>query len=104
MDSPAPRIVLKYREGRFRLAYDLMKKSGPSPAEFAAIVRDVKSDEGWTAATSSDCETDCDVPVALWKNMLDMMYTGHPDLAWTLLDQSWSTTPKGNAAFVKDFC
>jgi hypothetical protein len=102
--SPAPRIVLKYREGRFRLAYDLMKKPGPSPEEFAALVRDVKSDEEWTAAAPLDCDMDCGVPVALWKNMLDLMYTGHPDLAWRLFDNSWRPTRKDKPAFVKDFC
>jgi len=102
--SPAPRIVLKYREGRFRLAYDLMKKQGPSPVEFAALVHNVRSDEEWTDAAPTDCDMDCGVPIALWKNMLDLMYTGHSDLAWNLFDQSWRPTRKDKTAFAKDFC
>jgi hypothetical protein len=104
MYSPAPRIVLKYRERRFRLAYDLMKKPGPTPEEFVALVRDVKANEEWTDAAPPDCDMNCGVPIALWKNMLDLMYTGHPDLAWRLFDHSWRPTRKDKAAFVKDFC
>jgi len=102
--SPAPRIVLKYREGRFRLAYDLMKQPGPSPEEFAALVGNVKSDEEWTDTAPPDCDMDCGVPVALWKNMLNLMYTGHPDLAWKLFDQSWRPTRKDKPVFAKEFC
>jgi hypothetical protein len=29
-ESPAPRIILKYRDGRFRLALDLMERAAPS--------------------------------------------------------------------------
>lgn len=104
MYSPAPRIVLKYRKGRFRLAYDLMKKPGPSPEEFAAIVREVKANEEWTDLAPPDCDMNCGVPIALWKNMLDLMYSGHPDLSWKLFDQSWRPTRKDKAVFAKEFC
>lgn len=104
MQSPAPRIVLKYRDGRFRLAYELMKKPGLLPEEFAAIVSEVKSEKEWADSVSSNCEMDCGVPVALWKNMLEFIYTGHPDLAWQLFDQSWPLARKDKSEFAKDFC
>lgn len=104
MYSPAPRIVLKYRGCRFRLDYDHMKKPGPSPKEFSAKVRDIKAVEEWTDAAPPNCDMDCGVPVAVWANMLDLMYTGHPDLAWKLFDESWRPTRQDKSTFVQDFC
>src|SRR5579862_7567044 len=79
--SPAPRIVLKYRGGRLRLALDLMKQPAPSTEEFAARLRAIKSDREWGPEAPPSCDHDCGVPVALWRNMLVFMYGGHSDLA-----------------------
>ena len=103
-ESPAPRIVLKYRAGRFRLAYELMKKPAPSAEEFASTVQSIRSDEGWGDVTHPDCKMNCDVPVSLWSNMLDLMYTGHADLSWKLFDQSWPPTRMDKTVFAKEFC
>ncbi len=95
MQSPAPRIVLKYRQGRFRLAPDLMTKPAPAPDEFARIVRVVRTDQEWDGGVPDWlCEPECDVPVSLWKNMLDFLYTGHADFAWRLLDETWPPKEK----------
>jgi hypothetical protein len=102
--SPAPRIVLKYREGHFRLAFDLMRTPNLSEEEFADTIESVRSDDEWSSRVAPDCVQNCGVPVALWKNMLDLMYGGHADLAWRLLDESWLTTKHGKAAFAGQFC
>lgn len=102
--SPAPRIILKYRNGRFRLAYDLMKKSAPSPEEFAVAVKDIRSDDGWTDTARPHCDMNCGVRVYLWSDMLDLMYTGHADLSWKLFDQSWQATRTDKRAFAKESC
>ena len=104
MSSPAPRIVLKYRKGRFRLALDLMSTPNPSLAEFATMIESVRSDDEWSSRIAHDCGQNCGVPVALWKNMLDLMYGGHSDLAWKLLDESWPKEQEGKAAFAEQFC
>ena len=105
MASPAPRIVLKYRGGRFRLAADLMSKPVPSPEEFARTVRQVKTDGDW-GGRGPDwlCDQECGIPVSLWKSMLDYMYTGHADLAWSLLNESWPAKREGEKAFADGFC
>jgi hypothetical protein len=104
MDSPAPRIVLKYRDGRFRLAFDLMRKPRPSHEDLAKMAHDIRSDSGWSPEATGDCDESCGVPVALWKNMLDLMYGGHADLAWQLLDESWPARQNAKSAFVGHFC
>ena len=104
MDSPAPRIVLKYRDDRFRLAFDLMAKPSPSAADLARLAGEIRSDDEWSPEPRKDCENGCGVPVALWRNMLELIYTGHADLAWHLLDASWPATQKNRSAFVSQFC
>jgi hypothetical protein len=104
MDSPAPRIVLKYRDGRFRLAFDLMRKPRPSPQDLARMAHVIESDSGWNPEAAPDCADSCDVPIALWKNMLELMYGGHTDLAWRLFDESWPARQRGKSAFVVQFC
>lgn len=104
MDSPAPRIVLKYRDGRFRPAFDLMNKPRPSPQDFTSMAHEIQSDSGWGAEVARDCAESCGVPVALWKNMLELMYGGHTDLTWRLFDESWPAKQKGKSAFIGQFC
>lgn len=103
--SPAPRIVLKYRQGCFRLALDMMKDPRPTAAEFAALVRRVRADREWSSDQPTEvCDKECGVPVPLWKNMLHLMYTGHADLAWRLFDESWPDRQKGKGKFAAAFC
>ncbi|MGC2284774.1 MAG: hypothetical protein WA542_05965 [Candidatus Acidiferrum sp.] len=104
MDSPAPRIVLKYRGGRFRLAFDLMARPGPTHKEFIRLAHDIRSDDEWTPKHAGDCVMGCGVPVALWRNMLELIYTGHADLAWQLLDESWPPNQRNKSSFVAQFC
>lgn len=103
--SPAPRIVLRYRNGRFRPAFDLMKTADPSTEDFAAMVQSVRSDKEWSLAPDrKNCDEICGVPVALWKNMLDLMYAGHADFAWRLFGESWPSDKKGKGTFAEQFC
>lgn len=105
MSSPAPRVVLKYRKRRFRPAFDLMRTPTPSFEEFAAMIDNVRSDDEWSPeAARGDCDESCGVPAALWKDMLDLMYGGHTDLAWRLFDESWPSQQKGKSAFARQFC
>jgi hypothetical protein len=104
-ESPAPTVVLKFRDGQFRIAFDAMRKPAPTVKQFAAMVQTVKSDPDWSAANlPGNCGMNCGVPVALWKEMLTLLYTGHSDLAWQLFDQSWPTAQKGKSGFAAAFC
>jgi hypothetical protein len=102
--SPAPRIVLKFRDGKFHLAWDLMRKPEPTPQEFSLLVRSIQSDGEWTDASPTNRDMDCGVPVALWKTMLDLIYTDYPNLAWQLFDLSWKKGRVGKSKFASDFC
>jgi hypothetical protein len=105
MSSPAPRIVLKYRNGKFHLAADLMRTPAPSAEELSAMVRSVRSDEEWCPSpTGADCDVPGTVPVSLWAKMLDLMYGGHANPAWRLLDESWLLEKQEKINFIGNFC
>jgi hypothetical protein len=104
MASPAPRVVLKFSDGRYRLAYNLMTKPEPSEKEFGEMVAKIRSDNEWHAGISTDCKFDCGVPVALWTYVLELMYTGHPKLAWRLYNESWPGNRADKADFKDQFC
>jgi len=38
-----------------------------------------------------------------WGRMLDLIYTGHEDLAWKYFDEVWPPSKLGQALFVRDF-
>jgi hypothetical protein len=38
-----------------------------------------------------------------WGDMLDLIYTGHEDLAWQFLDLVWSPQKQGKERFIRDF-
>lgn len=103
-ESPAPKVILKFRDGQFRLAFDAMRTATPSDQQFAAMLRAVKADPEWHANAPADCAMDCGVPVALWRNMLTLLYTGHSELAWKLFDKSWPSAQPGKSDFAAAFC
>jgi hypothetical protein len=80
--SPKPRVVLKWRDGRYQLAPDLMRGPAPDTATFTALARSIRESDDWSADGRVP-------PVDLWANMLDFIYTGHSDLGWKLLEDAW---------------
>ena len=78
--SPAPRVILKFRDGKYRVAPELMRTTPPSEDEERTLAEAVAQDESWNQGN---------VPPALWGHMLDLMYSGHAPLAWEFFDQAW---------------
>jgi len=94
--SPAPRVVVGFRDGRFAAVPELMRNDLPTDKEWKTLLA---------------ARVGADDPVA-WRPMLALVYSGHGDLAWTLLDAIWpggGPAPKdfsdwpSKAAFKSDF-
>lgn len=100
--SPAPGVVLRFVDdpegGRYRLALDKMKRPEPKPEEWKKVTQETR------AAFQEANPFSGGIGPALWGNMLDLIYRGHPDLAWSLFDQSWPSARKGKSKFLSDFC
>lgn len=94
-DSPAPQVILRFRDSAFHLAADLMRTAPPPPAELEAKARQVRDHAPWTEGS--------DPPVALWGAMLDLIYGGNAKLAWTFLDDAWPAARPGKEKFLQEF-
>jgi hypothetical protein len=93
--SPAPRVVMKWKNGRYVLAADLMRKPAPSAAELAQDAARVRT-------SVNDYARDMP-PSTLWRQMLDLIYTGHESLAWEFFDSAWPEDLPGKDKFLADF-
>jgi len=92
--SPAPQIILRFNGTAYELAPDLMRKPAPSAQELSRIESKV---------LASDWENGYPPPL-LWATMLNLIYTGHPELAWKLVPGSWKPGNMPQDKFLQEFC
>ncbi len=92
--SPKPRVVFAWNGTDYVAAPALMATPAPDAADLATQAQGVAASDQWTAdALDPD----------LWRTMLDLIYGGHADLAWTFLDNGWPAGRDGKEAFRRDF-
>jgi hypothetical protein len=92
--SPAPQVILRFKEGAYGLAIDLMRKSKPTQETLTAEARKVRSDPSWTQKEQ---------PPALWDYMLQLIYGGNGSMAREFLDKAWPLSIAGKEEFYQDF-
>ena len=99
-DSPAPKVILRYKDGAYRIAPDLMRTASIDSKALGGKLAQVKSDAkdlrggSWPEAA---------IPPSLWAAMLDLIYQGHQDAAWQFMNQAWPPSVGGKARFKRDF-
>lgn len=97
--SPMPSVILEFKDGVAKPNFDLMKKPAPSIAVLkkkAATARKKISNDPYT-------EPSMDFEDAFWSEMIDLIFTGHEDLAWQYFDMVWPKAKPGKAKFLADF-
>lgn len=99
-DSPAPTVFLRYSDGKYRVAPDLMRGQ-----VLAAPSLESRADEVRNYAPSADGGSwgRTDVSPQLWATMLDLIYSGHDSAAWKFLDTAWPAKMQGKEAFASAF-
>jgi len=101
-DSPAPAVTLGFADnakgGGYGLALDKMERPAPTTAEWAKQVQEAR------AAFTGDNQFSGGIGSKLWGDMLDLIYTGHSDMAWKLFDGAWPGARVGKDQFLADFC
>jgi hypothetical protein len=102
VSSPAPQVILSFHDGRYRVADHLMRRQAPSADSLQTQAEEVRADTMWGDYTH-EAGPEARVPSELWRVMLDLIYTGHADLAWSFLDQAWPKTVAGKERFRAEF-
>lgn len=93
-NSPSPLIILKLKPGKATLADNLMKTPPPSPRLMAKMIAETQAalkPETNASQPASDLIELKAYPVFAY--MLDLIYTGNAQAAWTYLDQIWPQKP-----------
>ncbi|MCF7870053.1 MAG: hypothetical protein K9M01_02935 [Candidatus Omnitrophica bacterium] len=115
--SPAPRIILKYRDGKYRLALDLMKSEPLDPERQAEMIQRIKADMADAVADKEWMKEQLElgelsygwvregvaIPPLVWKHMLQLIYYGDAKSAWDFLDKVWPEDKPGKEEFLADF-
>jgi hypothetical protein len=94
MQSPAPDLILRFRDGRFRLALDLMRKPSPRDEDLAHRAKSIAAK--WDSLEQGP-------PHEFWRELLELIYTGNAGRAWRFAEQCWPRDKGGREEFLKDF-
>lgn len=99
VDSPMPGIAMRLSHGQTTIAADLMRRPAPSPQELASEAARVRE------AIRAEMEAGAkELSIAdYWRTPLELMYSGHEDLAWKFFDDAWPTGVSGRDEFLTDF-
>ena len=101
--SPQHEVILQFVEdasgGHYHLALDKMRRPAPSAVEWAQLQRAIRED----IATKQSRDVSA-FRNSLWQPVLDLLYTGHSDLAWKLIDEAGPEAQSGSAPSLSDFC
>jgi hypothetical protein len=89
-----PKVILHFEDGAYHLASDLMRQPAPSEIELARHAQEVQRSPEWKYL---NC------PPEFLRYMLDLIYTGHADLAWQFFDMAWPPEEKGKNQFLAEF-
>lgn len=117
-DSPKPKIVYKYRDGKYKFALDVMQQRAPHPAYIqdeidkiqarAEEIRQQRKEKSNAVQIdelyySAWIKFNAVIPSQLWGYMLDLIYSGNYDLAWEFLDKAWPKASSGREEFKLEF-
>lgn len=99
--SSFPKVTLKWIDGRYQVAGDLMRADAPSDSELRKRAAAIRTNEYWLRQLAVD--SSALPPADLWGEMIDLIYTGHADLAWQFFRDAWPDERPGRDMFLVDF-
>lgn len=98
-DSPAPKVILQYKRGKYRVAPDLMCTHEVDMKELAAKIHKIQAA---TENLNGGSWPYVDLPPELWGTMLGLIYTCHRLQAWLFVDMAWPKKVAGKEDFIDD--
>jgi len=102
-ESPMPTVIYEFdKSDELVPRFDLMRKPAPTLAALKRKAAVTKAQMNLNSYTGPDDNFN-DWEEAFWGEMLDLVYTGHEDLAWQYFDLVWPAKKKGKEKFLSDF-
>jgi|ERR1017187_2412003 hypothetical protein len=101
--SPAPKVVLHWRNGRYIPDAKLMEIPTPSPQDLSREAESIRNDDAWNDRVFNSREYSrwC-IPSQLFQTALDLMYGGHEESGRKFIRMAWSTKyPLDNGLLVE---
>ncbi len=93
--APAPQVILKWRNGKYELAAELIRTPVPSGNELATMA--LRTRKEWEKSVSNKYDRAL-IPQRLFQTALDLMYRGHEALGWQFIAMAWNPRfPMDNA-------
>ena len=101
--SPMPTVIYEFdRSDELEPRFDLMKKPAPALVKLRRDAAATRAKLNLNPYTSpEDNFNDFEEP--FWGEMLDLIYTGHEDLAWQYFEMVWPAKKPGKDKFLADF-
>lgn len=106
--SPGGAVVLDWTPEGYRLSPS-MYRDAPDHATLDKLAQDMKAavlafgGPYVPMAATERPATKGELDSVIWSDMLDLVYSGHADLAAALFDQGWPAEVKGKRDFWRDF-
>jgi hypothetical protein len=90
--SPAPNVILRWKNGDYVPDAELMKIPEPSPEELSNKAESVRNNEEWDRCKEGPdrYSRDC-IPEELFQTALDLMYGGHEELGRQFIGMAWKS-------------
>jgi hypothetical protein len=77
-------VILRWKQGSYRVANDLMFKPAPTEEQFTAAVAEVRQSDQWAERDNRDS-----IPTEIFDNALELMFSGHEEYGWRFLREAW---------------
>ncbi len=91
----APEVVLKYRDGAYWVADNLMFRRISDAGELTLRAANMRADMGWIFGEAPT--------QALCRHMLEMIYSGNAETAWNYCRAAWNPAVAGMDEFIAQF-
>jgi len=98
--GPRPKVILRYQDGAYRIAVDLMRKPAPPREELERRAKKSREDGRWMGRHWLEWRV---VPYSLSVPSLELLYTGHPELAWQFVEMAWPQVISGKDIWLSKF-
>lgn len=96
--SVSHKVLLRWDGQMFHLALDKMRYPPPTPQKWQMALKDVDD------ALTDGGDVRGNLGVTLWDTVLDLIYTGHSDLAWKFVKEANPNALKGDNPSSEEFC